>query len=370
MSMKSFVHFNKGRTARQAHVDLPEGLKDDEFGRQGFYGRQAQLYRRNEPTQYRAAGTLRLREFPSGELTPADATDMRGEPLKLFFNSDCAIYLSRRTDAMPFYRRNVTGDEAWFIHEGKGLCETEFGPIPFETGDYIVLPKATTYRILPHGDFTAMIMETRGELTIPDFSMMGRHAPLDPTLLYVPEPQVLESEEGREYEVLVKHGEEGESYSSLFYPFNPCDVEGWKGDLFPFRFNLRDWNVILSDTVHLPPTVHQFLIADGVMMCHFLPRPAEGKKGAERVPCYHRNIDYDEIALFHGGDFLGVPLPKGQISHSPQGIHHGAPHIAREFSRAQHEAIDRVNWEIIAWDTAKPLQPAPCVLAFDKEQGQ
>mgnify|MGYP000176837885 CR=1 FL=1 len=368
MSMKSFVHFNKGRTARQAHVDLPEGLKDDEFGRDGFYGRQAQLYRRNEPTAYRAAGSLRVRDVASDALAPADETDPRGEPLKLFYNSDCAIHLSRRREPMPFFRRNVTGDEAWFIHQGTGLFETEFGPIPFEPGDYVILPKATTYRLVPEGDdFISFIMETRGELTVPDYGMLGRHAPFDPSLIFVPEPQALESEEGREYEVLVKHGETGGDYSSLFYPFNPCDVEGWKGDLFPFRLNLRDWNPILSDSLHLPPTVHQFLIAPGVMMCHFLPRPAEGKKGAERVPCYHRNIDYDEFALFHGGDFLGIPLPKGQISHSPQGIHHGAPLMAREFSRAQHDAIDRVNWEIIAWDTARPLTPTAAVTALDKE---
>ena len=35
----------------QAHVDL-EGLKDDELGRQGFSGKVAELYRRNDPTAW------------------------------------------------------------------------------------------------------------------------------------------------------------------------------------------------------------------------------------------------------------------------------------------------------------------------------
>ncbi len=39
--MKSFLHLNKGRTPRQAHRDLGD-LKDDELGRNAFYGRTAQ----------------------------------------------------------------------------------------------------------------------------------------------------------------------------------------------------------------------------------------------------------------------------------------------------------------------------------------
>jgi hypothetical protein len=34
------------------------------------------------------------------------------------------------------------------------------------------------------------------------------------------------------------------------------DVEGWRGDNFPFTFNIADYNVVVSESVHLPPTVH------------------------------------------------------------------------------------------------------------------
>ena len=360
--MKSFVHLRKGRTPRVAHRDL-DGLKDDELGRSGFYGRTAQLYRRNNPASYRPLGDYRLREVQSSQLDPPDLTDPRGEALPLFENHACRIFLSRRSAPMPFHFRTVDGDEAYFVHVGSGRFETEFGPIEYEPGDWIVIPKAVTYRVVPTtSENVFLIVESALELLVPDYGMLGRHAPFDPSVVYVPEPEARAGEPGKPYEVVIRHGGER---SSIVYDFHPLDVEGWKGDLFPFKLNIRDWSPILSDEVHLPPTVHQFLANDEVMVCHFLPRPAEGRAGAERVPCYHRNADYDEIALFHGGTFLGFELPKGLISHSPQGIHHGAPEMLREHARKTHGEIDRVDWQIIAIDTRTPLRVSDAVRAHD-----
>lgn len=361
--MKSFLHLNKGRTPRQAHRDL-DGLKDDELGRNAFYGRTAQLYRRHDPTRFEARGDYRPREVNVDTLTPGDRTDAAGFPLPLFENDTCRILLSRRSSAMPYYFRTVDGDEAFFVHRGRGRFDTEFGPLDYEPGDWIVVPKAVTYRLVPEtSDNVLLIVESARELMVPDYGLLGRHAPYDPTVITVPEPLARPETHGGEYEVVIRHSR---TYSSIVYAFDPCDVEGWKGDLFPFKLNIRDWNPILSDDVHLPPTVHQFLVNDDVMICHFLPRPAEGRVGAERVPCYHRNADYDEIALFHGGTFLGFDLPKGLITHAPQGIHHGAPEALREHARRTHAEIDRVDWQIIAVDTRQPLRPAAAVRAHDK----
>ena len=51
--MESFIHLRKGKTPRRLHADL-DGLKDDELGRGGFTGRTANMYRRHDPTAYRA----------------------------------------------------------------------------------------------------------------------------------------------------------------------------------------------------------------------------------------------------------------------------------------------------------------------------
>jgi homogentisate 1,2-dioxygenase len=181
---------------------------------------------------------------------------------------------------------------------------------------------------------------------------LGRHAPFDPDVITVPEPQAVVAGDG-EFEIRVKY--DGE-YSSIMMDHHPCDVEGWKGDYFPFTFNIRDWNVIMSDSLHLPPSMHVFLVAEGINIINLLPRPFESVEGVERIPQYHRNADYDEVVLIHGGDSLGRPLKAGLISHDPQGIHHGFPQRARDKSRREWDQHARINWQIIMVEARRPLK--------------
>jgi len=223
------------------------------------------------------------------------------------------------------------------------------------------MPKAVTFRIVPDTEDNLLyVIETTDELQIPDYGRgpLGRHAPIDPSTIEIPEPQVLVDDK-EEWEIVLQH--EGQA-SSIFYRHNPCDVEAWKGDLFPFRFNIRDWNVVMSDTLHLPPPVHQLFGARGVIICNFLPRPAEARRGVERVPVNHRNADYDEVIFVHGGNFLGAPLQIGMLEHDPQGLHHGAPEKVRELARKFHDQVDRIEWQIVALETEKPMKPTAAFL--------
>ena len=372
--MESFVHLRKGKTPRRLHADL-DGLKDDELGRGGFVGRTANLYRRHDPMEYRAVGPLRPVDVLAGELKPADATDPAGSPLLLFTNPDCRVLLSRRSDAMPFYVRHIDGDLLCFVHQGAGRVQTEFGSLDYRVGDWIYLPKGCTWRQLPapSGETTWLMIEATDEFRTPPPGTLGRHWPFDPSQATIPEPAALDDGEGPmvdgEYEVRLHHNPvDGVSTSSLFYRHNPLDVEGWRGDNFPFTFNVADYNVVTSDSVHLPPMVHLFMEATGVYVCNFLPRPAETRPGTERTPWYHRNVDFDEIAFFHGGSLYGIPMPPGLISHAPQGIHHGAPERARERARRKFDEYSTVDWQVIAIDTRRRLTPSPEVLAADLAQ--
>jgi homogentisate 1,2-dioxygenase len=119
--MESFVQLRKGKTPHRLHADL-DGLKDDELGRGGFSGRTANIYRRHDPTAYRAVGPLRPIDVLSSELKPSDATDAGGGPLLMFSNDDCRILLSRRQAPMPFYARHIDGDLLCFVHQGGRGC--------------------------------------------------------------------------------------------------------------------------------------------------------------------------------------------------------------------------------------------------------
>ncbi|MCP9274583.1 homogentisate 1,2-dioxygenase [Mycolicibacterium arenosum] len=366
--MESFVHLRKGRTPKRVHADL-DGLKDDELGRGGFVGRTANMYRRNDPTAYRTVGPLRPTDVLSSELKPSDATDAHGGPLLMFSNDDCLVLLSRRTEEMPFFVRYVDGDLLIFVHKGAGLLETEFGPLRYREGDWIYLPKACTFRQVPDHESTWLMIQSTDDFRVPPAGILGRHFPFDPAQVTIPEPAPIDDDGRAEYEVRLIHSEiQGAGSTSLFYEHNPLDVEGWRGDNFPFTFNIEDYTVITSESVHLPPTVHLFMQATGVYVMNFLPKPAESVPGTERTPWYHRNVDFDEIAFFHSGSLYGIPMPPGLVSHAPQGVHHGAPEKARERARRKFDDYDRVDWSVIAIDTRRRLVPSADILANDLGQ--
>jgi homogentisate 1,2-dioxygenase len=375
--MESFIHLRKGKTPRRLHADL-DGLKDDELGRGGFTGRTANIYRRNDPTAYRSVGPLRPVDVLSSELKPSDATDANGGPLLMFSNDDCLVLLSRRTEAMPYFVRYVDGDVLFFVHKGSGLLETEFGPLRYREGDWVYVPKACTWRQVPDprgqersdsgegtAESTLLMIQATDEFRVPPAGQLGRHFPFDPSQIEVPDPEPIDDDGRDEYEVRLVH--DG-GPTTLYYQHNPLDVEGWRGDNFPFTFNIADYNVVTSDSVHLPPTVHLFMQATGVYVMNFLPKRAEGVAGTERTPWYHRNVDYDEIAFFHSGSLYGIPMPPGLVSHAPQGVHHGAPEKARERARRKFDEYDRVDWSVIAIDTRRRLVPSAEVLANDLGQ--
>src|SRR3954447_16597500 len=102
----------KGKIASQAHVGIPEGTYEEEHGRKGFYGKSAHLYHAHPPTGWiRFEGKLRLHLFDLNKLTPSDMRDPGGAPSPFLENSDVRLYVSRRSQPMPFYFRNADGDE-------------------------------------------------------------------------------------------------------------------------------------------------------------------------------------------------------------------------------------------------------------------
>src|SRR6201988_2650709 len=116
MTVRTLIHFNKGKTSRQAHRDLPsagtngELLKDDELTRRGFDGREAVLYRSNDPTVFRSEGRFRSTSAMLGDIKPEDLTDALGNSQRPYYTADAPIVLSRGAEPMPFYRRHVDGD--------------------------------------------------------------------------------------------------------------------------------------------------------------------------------------------------------------------------------------------------------------------
>jgi homogentisate 1,2-dioxygenase len=250
---------------------------------------------------------------------------------------------------MSYYFRNADGDELYFVHQGSGTLETDYGPLPYEPGDYIVIPRGTTYRVLPGSDEGAfLVIESFSRLRQPERGLLGQHALYDPGVVITPEPEPIEDES--EWEVRVKRLG---AFTSIFYPFNPMDVVGWKGDLSVWKLNIRDFRPITCHRAHLAPSVHTTFQGDNFVVCSFVPRPLESDVDAVRVPFYHRNIDYDEVLFYHDGDFFSRHgIQSGMLTLHPQGVHHG-PHPKAVSASLKKTETDEYA---VMLDTRNPLQ--------------
>ncbi len=106
--------------------------------------------------------------------------------IPLFFNHDIVMGVVRPAESMPdgtFYR-NGEADELLFVHEGAGLLDTNFGPLRYGPGDYLVLPIGTTWRLEPDaGSAQRMLyLECPSEIEAPkryrnDYGQLLEHAP-------------------------------------------------------------------------------------------------------------------------------------------------------------------------------------------------
>jgi homogentisate 1,2-dioxygenase len=346
--------FKKGKISLQAHVGLPEGTFEEEHGRRGFYGKSAHLYHTHAPTGWiRIEGRLRPRCFDCNKLAPGDQRDPKGSPVAFLRNRDVQISVSRRSAPMPFYFRNGDGDELIFVHRGRGRVETDFGPLGYEPGDYIVVPKAVTYRVVPETDDNFfLIVQSRAEFDPPDRGIAGQHALYDPAVVATPEPAP-GPEPDREWEVRIKVEDE---LSSVVYPFNPIDVVGWKGDLTVWKINMKDICPLMSHRAHLPPSAHTTFVTEGAVICSFVPRPLEEDPAAVRVPFFHRNSDYDEFIFYHDGDFFSKDnIRPGMATLHPRGMHHG-PHPK---ALRNQGAKTRTDEYAVMLDALSRLEAAP-----------
>jgi homogentisate 1,2-dioxygenase len=137
------IQYSKGKVPKQAHVAVPDGLYEEEHGRGGFFGPATQYYHLHPPTDWkRIEGPLRPRAFKTYDLKPADLDDPRGEPVKVLYNNDVALFVSRRSEPMPFCFRNGDGDEIHFIHRGRGYYRATSGRLNTATATTSLCPKA------------------------------------------------------------------------------------------------------------------------------------------------------------------------------------------------------------------------------------
>lgn len=318
---------SSGVHTKQAHVEIPDGLFEEEHGRKGFFGRVSQIYHQNPPVNWKnIEGDLKPRCLPP----VFEAGSTQSTWTELLYNNDLIMSFGQLQESPFHFFRNADYDELFFIHEGQGRLETIYGHLDYLKGDYIVMPRGTTYKLYPQTLSKILKIESASEYEEPTRGILGPNALYDQTAKVVPTAEI-GSEKSDEYKVDIKRLGK---LTTITYDFNPLDAKGWKGSVYPWKLSIYDFCPVMSHRYHIPPSAHTTFLARNFVICSFVARPLEDSKHKVlKVPFYHSNIDYDEVLFYHQGDFFSRDnIDKGAITFHPQGIHHG-PH-PNAFSKA------------------------------------
>ncbi|MEW6756253.1 MAG: methionine--tRNA ligase subunit beta, partial [Candidatus Latescibacterota bacterium] len=255
------------------HRDPSGGLRYEELmGEEGFSADSSLLYHRHIPSAVVDAQPwelpdlsttpnapllprhLRLHELFPGESGKA-ADVVTGRRLVLG-NADVRISYVVAGEASPLYR-NAVGDECVYVEEGTATVETVFGTLRARQGDYVLLPCATTHRWLPDDQVRCYVIEANSHIAPPKrylsrYGQFLEHAPYCERDHHGPEGPLLA--DGTDVEVLVKHrGSRGLAGTRYVVPHHPFDVVGWDGCLYPYTFNVADFEPITGRGDPPPP---------------------------------------------------------------------------------------------------------------------
>jgi len=356
---------------RHTQFRKPDGTlyAEEVFGTEGFSGNYSILYYHYPPTRIKKferfareqfacevwnEGVQRHHHMKTAQLVRGgDAVLGRRT---LMFNNDVLIGVAKPTVAMDYYYRDGDSDLVYFVHEGHGELETNFGLLPYHEGDYIVIPRGTTFRFKLAADNSAttfLIIEAHGTIEPPrrylnKNGQLLEHAPYCERDIRRPEELITRTEAG-EFEVRVKVGD---MITSYWYDYHPLNVVGWDGYEYPWAFNIADFEPI-TGRVHQPPPVHQTFQGPNFVVCSFVPRKLDYHPLSVPVPYNHSNIDSDEMIYYVNGNFgsrRGVE--RASITLHPRGIAHGPQPGAVEKSLG----AERTEEMAVMVDTFNPLK--------------
>jgi homogentisate 1,2-dioxygenase len=366
-----------GDVPRKRHIVFRDNgslLTEEVMGFEGFSGLESILYHLQSPCRVVELGEFEPivreewvpdahahRHFRTWDV-PAAGDAVGGRRL-LMWNNDVEISLCRPTETMDYFFRNGEGDEVVFVHEGSGTLETIFGDLPYKPGDYVVIPRGTTYRFVPEGEQRYLVFETPGLITIPkryrnEHGQLMEHAPYYHRDLHAPTDLHTHRDRGEHVvKVRVRDG-----YQTYVLDYHPFDVVGWDGYVYPWTFSIHDFEPI-TGRIHMPPPSHQTFAGPNFVICSFCPRPLDFDPAAVPIPYNHHNVDSDEMMFYVGGDYgarAGSGVGIGSITLHPSGFTHGPQPGAVEAAVAGlAEGRTTTDETAVMIDTFRPLGLGP-----------
>ena len=350
--------------------------REELMGLEGFSSIQSILYHHFLPPrvkktedlgsakpEYVDFGPIRHRAFKTAQ-TPLGPDPVTAR-IPLLGNNDVILGISRAKDSMDYFYRNSQAYETWWVHEGSGTLKSQFGNLPFRKGDYIVIPFGTTWQMELSEECKFFTIENPSQIEPPkryrnNYGQMLEHAPYCERDIRVPEELETNTARGS-FEVRVKVRDH---LSRHILDYHPFDVIGWDGYLYPWIFNIEDFEPI-TGRIHQPPPVHQTFDGHNFVVCSFVPRLFDYHPDAIPVPYNHSNIQSDEIIYYAEGNFMSRKgIDRSDISMHPFGLPHGPQPGMTESSIGKKETQELA----VMVDTFHPLQLTKQALKMEKPE--
>ncbi len=312
-----------------------ELYREEVFGTEGFEGVQSILYHIHPPTA--VTGLKGKRDVAPEQWSPSEhrhhhlqagKVETTGDAIEarrvLMFSATCRVSVCNPTEPTEAFFRNGGADELWFVRQGEGKIDTVFGEIYYKEGDYIHIPRGTTYRFRRGQGHRFLLIESHEPITFPgkyvnQWGQFMEHAPYCERDLHGPRKLEPVDEQGP-FELQLKMGDEISTYELQFHPF---DVVGWDGCNYPFTFNISDFEPI-TGRIHQPPPVHATFVGKDFEVISWVPRKVDYHPDSIPAPYYHSNIDTDEAIFYVEGSFASREgIGEGSITLHRRGVHHG-----------------------------------------------
>jgi homogentisate 1,2-dioxygenase len=357
----------RGEVPRKRHTQLWRNgrlLTEEVMGLRGFSGNETILYHLEPPSRIQeAAGFTPIRHEewePENHVhrhfrtAPAEPWgDQVGGRRVLMWNGDVEIALCVPEREMDGFYRNGEADEAIFVHEGQGTLETMLGDLPFRAGDYVVVPRGVTYRLRATGRQRYLVFTSPGLIEIPrryrnEYGQLLEHAPYGNRDIH-PVRELRTYDEEGEFRVTLRVRGGLQTYVLDHHPF---DVAGWDGYVYPWTFNVEDFEPI-TKRVHMPPPAHQTFEGQNFVICSFCPRKLDWDPLAVPVPYAHSNLNSEEMMYYVAGSYgARRGVEPGSITLHPSGVAHGPQPGRAEASLGATETDELA----VMCDTFHPLR--------------
>jgi homogentisate 1,2-dioxygenase len=338
--MPYYVKVGKIPPKRHTTFYKPDGkslYREELFSTKGFNGIYSNKYHIYMPPQVETIkefGNINSGEwkdaplqyyhfFTDNKKTNGNFLSARNEFLK---NEHCVISTASVTEDTDIFYRNSYRHEIIFIHYGEGKFLSEYGVLPFEQWDYIVVPKGTTYQ-MKFNDLNKVklfILESDTPFEIPlhfrnEYGQLKEDAPYYERDFHPPQFTEPIDQLG-EFSLILKVSDRMFEYK---LPHHPFDVVGWDGFLYPYTFNIKEYAPKVGK-IHLPPPIHLLFVTEHFVVCNFVPRLFDFHPDSIPAPYYHSNVDSDEVIYYVYGDFMSrTGVKEGSITLHPMGIPHG-----------------------------------------------